>query len=237
VSKNEIIALDEDDVMAIVARRLVETHPWFKGKRIAFNSTANLAANDFHSLTTIINLYDLLTILFARIRPRHRIDEMKYYRPADSELEKYYQHASAYFTALRGGFPSLDRYFGASDYSEVVKRYRGEFGGNVLFRPIGLTMMTEVIAVLSRSRTLKRAVAIASRSPLALSRPPYLEVLWDKRRGMGNQGKALARDLLLHMHGELSREKSEEVGRKYARALEIEPGNWQRALNKLPNIA
>jgi DNA sulfur modification protein DndB len=236
VSKNEIIALDEDDVMAIVARRFVETHPWFEGKRIAFNTTPNLAANDPFALTTIINLYDLLTILYSRICPRHHVDDMKYYRPDDAELDKYYKHACDYFTALKSNFPTLGLYFSTHDYSKVIRRYRGDFGGDVLFRPIGLTVMTEAIATLSKSRTMAAAVKAASRLPLTLSRPPYLDVLWDKRSGMGSQGKALARDLLLHMLGELSPEKSKEVGKKYARALDLGPDDWEAALSKLPSI-
>ena len=91
VSKNEIIALDEDDVMAIIARRLVEFHPWFQGKRVAFNPTANLAATDTHSLTTIVNLYDVLTILFSKISPRQRVDAMKYYRPVEAKRSELLQ--------------------------------------------------------------------------------------------------------------------------------------------------
>ena len=82
---------------------------------------------------------------------------------------------------------------------------------------------------------MSKAVETASRLPLTLSGPPYLEVLWDKRHGMV-QGKALARDLLLQMLGELSQDKAKEVGKKYARALDLDQDQWKDALSNLPSI-
>jgi DNA sulfur modification protein DndB len=147
------------------------------GKRVAFNPTANLAATDRHALTTIVNLYDILSILYSKIVSRRNIDELKHYRPCDDELERYYKHACDFFGLLKESFPPLDQYFAARDYTKVVRQHRGSFGGNVLFRPIGLLMMTEVIAVLSRKQTLAKAVRAASRLPLKLSRSPYLELV------------------------------------------------------------
>jgi len=49
VTKGEIIALDEDDVMAIVVRNLVENHPHFTEQRVLIVAQANLpATNDVH---------------------------------------------------------------------------------------------------------------------------------------------------------------------------------------------
>jgi len=59
VSKGEIIALDEDDTMAICVRRFVEKSELFSGKRLASNATNNLPAGNHKSLTTIGNLYDI----------------------------------------------------------------------------------------------------------------------------------------------------------------------------------
>ena len=221
--------------MAIIARRLVESHPWFQGKRIAFNPSANLSGTDSCALTTIVNLYDILTIIFSKIAPRRHVDEMKYYRPTDIALEEYYGTACEYFSILGSNFPSLAEYFRSIDFPAVVKKHRGSSGGNVLFRPIGLSLMTEVIVRLSKSRTLPDAVEMASRLPIQLSAPPYLEVLWDRRKGMSTQ-KALVRDLLLYMLGELPAKSAKTAGGKYARALQMDPMQWQEALQTLPAI-
>ena len=67
VSKGEMIALNEDDTMAITARRLVMENPMFTGDRILSNTTNNVPPSNQTCLTTIGNLYDLLEILFTRI--------------------------------------------------------------------------------------------------------------------------------------------------------------------------
>ena len=67
VSKGDIIALDEDDVMALCVRWLVDREgELFRGKRIAFVPTNNLPVSNDVSLTTIGNLYDILAIFFCR---------------------------------------------------------------------------------------------------------------------------------------------------------------------------
>ena len=63
VSKSEIVALDEDDIIAITTRELVENHQLFQEK-ISLSKTKAVSVNDNRSFTTIITLYDVLDILF-----------------------------------------------------------------------------------------------------------------------------------------------------------------------------
>lgn len=60
VRKRDIIALDEDDAMAITARRLVETDVAFRDPKIAVISSQNIPAGNRVCLTTISSLYDVL---------------------------------------------------------------------------------------------------------------------------------------------------------------------------------
>lgn len=234
VSKGEIIALDEDDVMAIIARRFVETHPFFTEDRVAFVPTNNLPVSDLKHLTTIGNLYDVLGILFSRIKKHCDLAELKFYRPTDDGLDDYHQFGSRFFKFLRDKFLPLREFFEANDTSKVVQKYRGQFGGNVMFRPIGLTMMTEVIAKLSETRKLKECVQIAGNLPQDLAKLPYVGILWDKtKRRMDNQGKALARDLLLFILGEVPKRKRIDLGKRYARAIGRAPEEGEGLLEDL----
>jgi DNA sulfur modification protein DndB len=237
VSKGEIIALDEDDVMAIVVRRLVESHPFFTNDRVAFVQTNNLPPNDTKHLTTIGNLYDILEIIFARIRKEHNLRDLKFNRPSDDELDNYYKFASRFFKLLAGVFLPLGEFLESKDASGVVKKYRGQGGGNVMFRPIGLTMMTEVIAQLSETRKLKESVEIAGILPQDLAKPPYAGILWDTtKKRMDNQGKALARDLLLFTLNEIPKKRITELGKRYARAVGRDPEDGQSLLEELTAV-
>jgi DNA sulfur modification protein DndB len=60
VRKGDIIALDEDDAMAIIVRRLVETNASFRDPKIAVIASQNIPVSNRACLTTISSLYDTL---------------------------------------------------------------------------------------------------------------------------------------------------------------------------------
>lgn len=203
VSKGDIIALDEDDVMAIVVRWLVDREgQLFHNKRIAFVPTNNLPQNDTSSLTTIGNLYDILTIFFtlAATDLRKKKPELQRLRPPDSVLDKYFQFAVNIFLLMRQHFEELDEFFSAEDTARVVQRYRVEDGGNALFRPLGLDLFSTVIARLSKEMSLEDAFELAAKLPRELQFPPYAGLMWNPvRNTISNRHKVTMRELLLHM--------------------------------------
>ena len=202
VSKGEIIALDEDDTMAITVRRLIEDKSYFANDRIAYQSTNNLPTNNLTSLTTIGNLYDVLSLLFNKIIFKTAKDTLKLNRLNDKDLTKYYNAACDYFDELIHNFQPLKEYAGRN-YKRVVKKYRTKNGGNVLFRPIGLTIITEVISILVKKYSWKKAIKIISQLPQDLSREPYKHVIWHPtKKIIINKGKLLTVNLLLYMLNE-----------------------------------
>jgi DNA sulfur modification protein DndB len=226
VSKGEKIALDENDVMAIVARRLVEENPDFSGDRIAFNATNNLAVNDVKSLTTIGNLYDILSILYVKVLKRGTLKALQFTRPSDDALADYYKQACDFFELLQGYIPELKEYVLSENFSAVVKKYRGTFGGSLTFRPIGLTILMETIERLSGNRSLDNRIRTIAKLPRNLAEEPFIDVLWDsKSKVMVNQRKVLARNLWLCMLGEIK--PTPDLLKSYAAALGKEPAEVQ----------
>jgi len=214
VSKGDIIALDEDDVMAICVRRLIEETDLFSGQRIAFVASNNMPTANTTSLTTIGNLYDVLTILFSGVRSelqQQRIS-LQRVRPNDEMLGKYFEYAKRLFTLFREHFSELDEFFSAEDTTSVIKRYRKSGGGNVLFRPIGLELFMQVIAHLSQTMKLAKAVKLASSLPRRLHEEPYNGLMWDSSRKTIIGGhKVTLREILLYMLGKNSSKYTKET--------------------------
>ena len=208
VTKRDTIALDEDDVMAICVRRLIEQRPdLFGGERIALVAENNLPPGDQTSLTTIGNLYDVLAILFSKVntdlrRPKKTLQKT---RPSDAQLDAYFQLARAFFDEMRGSFEELDAFFSADDTRAVINQYRAE-GRSILFRPVGLDLFTTIIAQLTRQNTsLADAVRQASALPRALDDVPFRHLVWDpSSRTINRFSKLTTRELLLHMLGRAS---------------------------------
>ena len=202
VSKGDIIALDEDDVMAICVRRLIEETKLFSGKRIAFVATNNMPTTNTTSLTTIGNLYDVFTILFtnARSELQARKPDLQRIRPSDENLDEYFSYARRLFVHLGNHFDELGEFFSARDTAQVVNKYRGSHGGNALFRPIGLEIFTRIIARLTKEMGLARAVKLAARLPRNLDEEPFEWLMWDSsRKTILNGHKVTLREVLLYM--------------------------------------
>ena len=206
VTKRDTIALDEDDVMAITVRRLIEQLPHLFGEdRIALVAENNLPVGDDTRLTTIGNLYDVLTILFSTAKtntvPKRSKKALQTTRPDDAELDAYFELACDFFAEVRARFAELDDFFSADDTRPVITQYRLD-GRSVLFRPVGLGLLATVVAHLTREMPLAAAVQLASALPRSLNEPPFLDLVWDRRTNTIKRfSKLTARELLLHMLG------------------------------------
>lgn len=204
VSKGDIIALDEDDVMAICVRRLIEETELFSGNKIAFTASNNMPSTNTESLTTIGNLYDVLTILFTEVQSdlRKQRSELLKARPEDEDLDKYFKFAHNYFVLMRKSFAEIDEFFAADNTEVVVKKYRGSHGGKAIFRPLGLEMYTRIIARLTKEMSRGEAVKVVAKLPRDLTVAPFLGLMWDSNNNtISNAHKVTLREVLLYMTG------------------------------------
>ena len=214
VSKGDIIALDEDDVMSISVRRLIEETELFSGQRIAFVASNNMPFANRESLTTIGNLYDILTILFtnAQSHLKKRKSDLQKVRPSDLDLDAYFNYAEGFFLLIRGTFEELSEFFDAENPSRVVAKYRGPHGGKATFRPLGLDIITQIIARLTLRMPLHLAVNLASKLPRDLDSAPYLGLMWDpSSQVILNLHKVTLREVLCYMVSETAANYSEAV--------------------------
>ena len=227
VGKGEIIALDENDVMAIVTRHLIENHEYFRDNRIRFVQTNNLPANNVTEFTTIGNIYDVLTIIFAKVKEQCKPVELKYFRPNDEKLEEYIAFADRFFRDLANVFPALKEYFHSNLDFQVIEQNRHQDGGHILFRPVGLLIIAEVIAVLvSQKIELRDALVQVGKLPVEISENPYSDVIWlSNTKKMNPKKRVLCRRLLLHMLGK--ERKTSDLRAKYAAQLGVEPDECQ----------
>ena len=204
VSKGDIIALDEDDVMAICVRRLVENSKFFRDKNVAFVAGNNMPVTNTESLTTIGNLYDVLGILFteAQTSLKKRKADLQRERPSDETLAQYFELATEFFGEIRKRIEELKEFFTAENTESVVRRYRGDHGGSALFRPIGLNIFTRIVARLTKDMALDEAVKLSAKLPRTLSEAPYYGLMWDaNNRTISNAHQVTLREILLYMVG------------------------------------
>lgn len=139
VSKDAIIALDEDDISACVTRALIESdeYPWFSENNVSFNSGP---VRDGTSITSIVNIYDNIQKIVA-YKLGVKISELERFRFRGNE--HVLQFVSVFFEYTFKHCLELRKVLGRK---ALVSDYRGgDDGGHLLFRPVGWDLYTDVI--------------------------------------------------------------------------------------------
>lgn len=139
VSKDAIIALDEDDISACITRFLIESSefPWFDEENVSFNSGP---VRDGVSITSIVNIYDNVQKLVA-YKLGVRVSELDRYRYRDNE--GVFDFVEGFFSVT---FEVCDELRRVSSKTAVASDYRGgDGGGHLLFRPVGWDLYTDVV--------------------------------------------------------------------------------------------
>jgi DNA sulfur modification protein DndB len=231
VNKTEIIALDEDDAIAIVTRRLLENYPLLTNFT-SIKRGKSIPASDRRSLTTIVTVYDVLDRYMSWQWKDRR--DFKKQRPGDRHLNNLYKQAVALFEGLKKAFPPLSELADSRPDEEVSFKYRNRSaGGHLLFRPVGLLMVVSVIRyLLDEGRTLAQALSAVALAPMLLAEAPWAGLLWDSanhRMTVSSENQRVAIRLLLHgvggRLGALKNASPETLKREWAGIIDKPAGS------------
>lgn len=212
VSMRDIIALDEDDIVAIVSRDLIEGHPLFTNGRILDSKTKAIPESNTSAFTTIITFYEcnkeLLWLLIKdknvynvggkKIKGKTKLKEYVRIRPDDNEITAYKTLCQDFWDDLINSFPSL------SDYSIMPRpdsrEYRNRDGGLLLFRPVALIpfVRTTVRIVQHQGSSFSEVFRHLPIQLLNLNNIIWKNILWnaDKRTMIMNNQNLTERILL-----------------------------------------
>ncbi|MBS1999014.1 MAG: DGQHR domain-containing protein [Cyanobacteria bacterium SZAS LIN-2] len=198
VGKMELIALDDDDPIAVTTRRLADDYKLFANK-LSITNSKSLPAKDEQNVTSIIALYDSLDFYF---RTGTKQDWAKAKRKGSSEveLEDYYKKSVELFDTIQKKFPDLKK-----AQSGVIKPYRTAEGGSLLFRPMGFQLLIQAIRHLKdQELSLGQAVKKLSNLEWTLASKPWAKLLWNpsaKRMLTAPENQKVALALLVYGAG------------------------------------
>ena len=207
VGLKDIIILDEVDLPAILARRLVDDHEWFSRGQVdikRFTPTIPPGSDALFSIATLYSVIKRLlpTALAATPEERKELRDAINIRLSEGRIDYYYSRTVQYFRDLAKLSKELEQYFDAGPESGLARMARDPGVRNVLFRPAGQIAFANAIAAIAKSNDLSFALETAHIFPTDMALPPFAKVIWDtERERMIASGAPLAGRLLRYMCG------------------------------------
>ena len=205
VSDNEIIALDEDDVVAIATREMAENHVLFSGNRLVDSSNKNIPPQNRIAFTSILTLYEINKYLFSeytREKGMKKAEKERYllYRPDDADVLEFVQEIKNFWDLFVQNIPVIDEFVSSSEEVVLSKGLRSKEGGNLLFRPIALSQF--VISIMEykkrKNTDLVSAIQQLAQIPMTIQDRPWKNVLWLEERKNVN-GRVSKKELMILM--------------------------------------
>lgn len=145
VKLDDIIALDEDDSVAIVTRYMLEEYDLFTDKRVVYAKQKAIPSSNKEAITSIITLYqanvELFNVYFQnkfnKKPTKSKVAEYLKFRPSDEEIEEFKAFCIQYWDAFKNNLSFISDYLNL-EVNAAASFRSSETGGNLLFRPIGL---------------------------------------------------------------------------------------------------
>ncbi len=196
VSLGDIIALDEDDIVAISTRELLENCPLFMNENVKIDkkSSKALADNDDKSFTSLITLYETNKIIYTYYKSNYdhqrkiynakKIAEFLKFRPNQQEIDDFYGYLLNFWYMFIETFPGVKHYVDNCNSEKAASDYRNkEIGGLLYFRPVALPKLIKAIfETKTRLRIeLNETIKKFSEIEFCISKEPWTNLLWDVR--------------------------------------------------------
>ena len=249
VSTGDIIALDEDDTVAIVTRNMLESFPLFMNENISDEKkTKAIVEKDTKSFTSLIKLYETNKVVYKyytsfrdntkRIHSSTEIDKFLKFRPKQEDIDDFEKYLTEFWELFINSFEGMKEYVASIEKDAAAKYRNRENGGLLYFRPVALPqLVTAILETCFRSKvTLSDSMSAYSQLEMCISKAPWVKVLWDaESRTMIMKNKTLVRPLLMFMYDRsvLNAKELENLRIRYAKVLEIEPTEIDDKLNAL----
>ncbi|SEF67255.1 DNA sulfur modification protein DndB [Sphingobacterium lactis] len=249
VLMDDIIALDEDDSIAIVTRDLIENHSLFAGNRISKTHNKAIPPEDRHAFTSIISLYEcnreilrsfrlILKFKNPSVRDKVRLQDYLKYRPTDEELAQFKTFTFDFWNSLVNNYENINEFVKKEiEEDNSAAEYRNQrTGGNLLFRPIGLLPFVKAVNRITHTTKtpIEDVIKKFEEQSFTLNTKPWKNLIWDdvsKTMIMGN--KNIIELVLIYKYDQnlLKSSEIEKIKKKYITVLNLENEEVDKVLD------
>lgn len=243
VSLDDIIALDEDDTVAILTRSLLEEYDLFTANRVIYAKQKAIPTNNKSAITSIITLYQANTELFKVFfqqkygkKPTKKIiEDFLKFRPDTDIVDGFIHFATSFWNAFKENLEFIKIYLQSAQ--DAASQFRNSEGGNLIFRPIGfLPFVQAVLKINERTNTsFPEIFTRYNHVNLTLNSKPWQYVLWNPIDGKMITGTtSITEYMLIYLYGDgiLTAVELQKLKNEYASKIASED-NPESVLNGL----
>lgn len=223
VGDSDIIALDEDDIVAIATRYQVEKFELLKDK-IKCKTEENMD-NDNSEYLSIVTLYKCNELLLKGFLKDQNIkDKEKDYRrfrKDEKEIEKFYEYVCVFWESLIKMNKDVYEYF----YENKKENARSENGGNLLFRPYAVKAYVSALVALKVGHKVEynEAMAKLSRFSFDLNASTWNKgIMWNSSMVTGRSSLIKNVFILLYEESFITEKTRKNIIDKYVSIQEVE---------------
>lgn len=188
VSLDDIIALDEDDLVAIVTRNLLDEYDLFSGNKIVITKQKAIPMSNIRALTSIITIYQANYELFScffesylgQKLSKNKLNDYLKFRPTDEILNQYKEFCFSFWNAFKTKMDVISNYLNDPKNDTSLLR-NNQTGGNLLFRPIGfLPFIKASLFIYKRNQlSFENIFEKFNSFDLNINTAPWISVLWN----------------------------------------------------------
>ncbi|WP_430410860.1 DNA sulfur modification protein DndB [Kordia sp.] len=234
VSLRDIIALDEDDTVAIITRSLLENFELFKGRRIVDIKNKAIPRTNTDAITSIITLYQA-NILLAKFYFQQKFDkkptkknfneEFLKFRPQVEVIRDFKSYIVNFWTSFENKLSVVQEYTNTD--TNMAMNYRNNTGGNLIFRPVGLLPLISAILVIKERENnleLEEIIEKFDSIDFTLNNTPWRGIMWNHiENKMIMNNSVITRLLLIYLYDKelLTENELVKVQEGYASKLNI----------------
>ncbi len=209
VAKSDKIIIDEEDINAIVTRRIYAEYQYFEnGKTIDISSKSNIDKIDKEHFTNIDNLYRVCTILKNLYKKKKNSVDWD-----EENIQTLKQVNIDFYDFIINNIKEYSDFFISKQNGLEFYRENNKY---LLFRPIGIVLLARLYAYFYKKEKLDLVKLKINKINFVFPESPLNRILWNKGKMEAKSiNQNFAFDLILFVLNEYDTTKIEALQERY----------------------
>ncbi len=208
VAKSDRIKIDEEDISAIVTRRIYANFPYFQNGKLIALDKSNLVKGNFTNFTNLDNLYTVtkeLKKIFNKPRNTNDWDE--------DNIQILQKIVEDFLNFVIENINEYQDYFQLSKLTLKEARNNNKY---LLFRPVGLTLLAKIYIKFYKENKLTYLKQNINKISFIFPESPFNKVIWNKgKMEVKSSNQSLAYNIALYILNSYPTTKNNELLERY----------------------